>query len=158
MSKDGPPSSSTGYRFGGLEALRAGLPPKAASPRVRTAADLEAGANLAAFTDYSGRVKSIGHSRPRPQSVSRERAAALEKIQRLEKPANPRTIIEEWHYEKKYEFPGEVLRLYFYAGKYRWYEEKRGVKKLSVEYPSRERALERFNVGFIEYMWEYIFK
>ncbi len=82
MAKDGPPSSGTGYRFGGLEAFRSGLPPKAANTRgPRTSSELEAGENLAAFNDYFGRAKSIGQPLPRAQGVSPERTAVLQKIE-----------------------------------------------------------------------------
>jgi hypothetical protein len=84
VAKDGPPSSS-GYRFGGLETFRSGLPPKAANPRgPRTSSELEAGENLAAFNNYFGRAKSIGQPLPRAQGVSPERAVVLQKLEQSE--------------------------------------------------------------------------
>src|SRR5689334_12398365 len=58
MSKDGPPISS-GYRHGGLAALRTGLPASATALRSKpTEGELEARQTLEKFAAYPERTKS----------------------------------------------------------------------------------------------------
>ena len=85
MSKDGPPSSG-GYRYGSRNALRANIPAKALNPRgIVTQADSQARQNLFDFAAYPARTKSIGKPIPATRGISTRRAAALQKIQELEK-------------------------------------------------------------------------
>lgn len=73
MAKDGPPSSSTGYRYGGRAAFESGLPSSTIKPRK----DPEARQALADFSAYPSRVKSIGTPLPTTKGVSPHRARAL---------------------------------------------------------------------------------
>lgn len=84
MAKDGPPISG-GYRYGGLEALRTGLPASATTLRSKPAeVELEARLTLAKFTAYPERTRSIGKPLPITVGVSNRRAAAVRRIDELE--------------------------------------------------------------------------
>ena len=150
MSKDGPPSSS-GYRFGGLEAFRSGLPPKAANPRPRTDADLEAGENLAAFTDYFGRVGSIGQPLPSTQGISPERAAVFQKIQH-DKLAQSQSSIRSF---VVHEIRGIVLKMYICGDQY-WFIKTfpNKTRFQSVNFSSREAAILAYENSKIRWIKE----
>jgi hypothetical protein len=148
MPKDGPPSSSSGYRFGGLAAFRSGLPPKAATPRgPRTDAELKAGESLADFTDYFGRTKSIGQPSPKAQRISPERAANLQKAQEQEKKLYfPVATLAEHN--------GMKLRL-MRCGRYYLFVEERehGYRKSFVYRKDRAMCLYHQNrITFIEFI------
>ncbi len=76
MPKDGP-AISGGFRFGAIDAMRAGISPRATNPR---SLDPHAGQALADFAAYPQRAKSIGEPLPNTHGISEERAAALRRI------------------------------------------------------------------------------
>src|SRR5437762_1382472 len=83
MSKDGPPISS-GYRHGGLAALRTGLPASATSLRSKpTEGEREARQTLAKFANYPERTNSLGKPLPPTVGISKRRAATLRRIEEL---------------------------------------------------------------------------
>jgi hypothetical protein len=144
MSKDGPPSSTTGYRFGGLNAFRANLPSNAINPTgpVATEAEAKARQSLSKFSDYYGRAKTIGQAVSTTQGVSTRRAAALQRINDLkeENRADKAVILLE----------GDTFRLkWVYSGarKSRLIHEDLvlGIAKVSLTFGSKGRALYRWH-------------
>lgn len=81
---DGPPLGG-GYRYGGDEAFRAGLPPQAVDPRLKpSGTELQARQTLAKFSAYRDRVRSFGKSIPVTKGTSKRRASALHRREELE--------------------------------------------------------------------------
>jgi hypothetical protein len=146
MSKDGPPISG-GFRFGGIKAMRTGLPPKATNLQaIVTDADLEARRSLSDFASYHARAKSIGKPLSATRGVSRERAAALLKSQELDQQQlnveRTFTISDNGRFKLK-------LGVDVANKRYRFVEEDlfEGSMRYSVLYPSKDLAIlyHRFN-------------
>jgi hypothetical protein len=144
MSKDGPPASATGYRFGGLNAFHANLPSNAINPAgpVTTQGEAKARRNLSGFADYYARTRAIGQPAPTPQGVSPQRAAVLKKIKELEKKerANRSVVLREYDaFRLKWVYSGEW--------KSRLIEEDlvRGIAKVSLIQKSKGMALARWH-------------
>src|SRR6266849_2572949 len=146
MSKDGP-AISGGFRFGYIEAIRAGLPPKATNPRSPTTADLRAGQTLADFAAYPQRAKSIGKSVPKTLGLSEGRAAALQKIQELEKPSE---IKFAPRLSNGVPLPIGPYHLCFVGKTWFWFHKKEN--KRSVTYNSAKRAEYVFLAGSISWV------
>jgi hypothetical protein len=138
MPKDGPPISG-GYRYGGNEALRAGLPPKAADLRSKpTNAELQARLNLAKFTEYVIRARSIGKPLPNTLGVSTRRANALRQIEKVRKQelAEKSVILRQGAtYQLKWIFRGER------KGRLLLEDFENGVCKLSCKFRDKHIAL-----------------
>jgi hypothetical protein len=145
--KDGPPTSSSGYRFGPLEAFRSGLPPRVAKARgPRTEAELEAGESLAKFNDYFGRARSIGQPLAPAQAISPERAASLEKMQ---------SSSEERHFTHVATLKqvSDAKTRLFHDGQFYMFVEEHPHRYLkSLLYGSRPRAMQVYHWGRIAYI------
>lgn len=152
MPKDGPPISS-GYRYGGLEALRTGLPASATTLRSKPAeGELEARQTLDKFAAYPERAKSIGKPLPATVGISKRRAASLRRIEELEKEERADrsvTLSEADDLRIKWVFRG--------AHKDRLVEEDlvRGVVRVSIIYGSRERAFDAWHLGRVTWIDKY---
>lgn len=137
MSKDGPPISS-GYRYGGAEALRTGLPTTATALRSKlTEGELVARQTLVKFAAYPERTKSIGKPLPTTVGVSRRRAASLQRIEELEQEERTDravTLVQSGDLKIKWVYAG--------ARKNRLLEEdSAGVSRISITYADKDRAL-----------------
>jgi hypothetical protein len=136
MSKDGPPVSS-GYRYGGIEALRTGLPPSATTLGSKPSeGELEARQTLVKFAAYPERAKSIGKPLPTTVGVSKRQAAALQRIEELEQEGRAdRTVtLKE---------SGDLKTKWVYAGvhKNRLIEEdSAGISRISITYSDKYHA------------------
>jgi hypothetical protein len=151
MSKVGPPSG--GYRFGGDEAFRTRLPPKAANPQGKpTGAELQARQTLDKFTAYYERARSIGKPIPATQGISKRRADVLKRREELEQHERDGDSISviNGKYTK--------LRLHWafgQNGKYWFYIEEDVVmerKRRSKRYFSREGAIRAFDDDHITWV------
>jgi hypothetical protein len=150
MSKDGPPSSG-GYRYGSRNALRANIPAKALNPRgIVTQADSQARQNLFDFAAYPARTKSIGKPIPATRGISTRRAAALQKIQELEKqlPAQRYFSVIDRKFKK--------LKLFYNDTRDRfWFVEENLLGRfllLSLSYENKNRAMRDFTLGRITWI------
>lgn len=152
MSKDGPPISS-GYRYGGREALRTGLPTSATALRSKPPeGDLEARLNLAKFANYPERTNSIGKPLPTTVGISEGQAACLRRIEELkqkERADMSVTIAEDGGLKIKWVFGG--------THKYRLLEEDLvlGVARVSMTYPDKERAFDFWQRGRVRWIDKY---
>jgi hypothetical protein len=151
MSKDGPPSSATGYRFGGQNAFRANLPSNAINPRgpVTNEAEARARRNLSGFADYYARARALGQPAPVTQGVSPSRAAAQQRIKDLEKKERK----NKWVILKK----DDTFRLkWVYSGARKSrlvYEDLvQGIAKISLPHRSKEWAIHRYDRGWV--IWD----
>jgi hypothetical protein len=137
MPKDGPPISG-GYRYGGVEALRTGLPASATSLRSKPAeGELEARQTLVKFAAYPERTKSIGEPLPTTVGISKRRAASLRRIEELEQEEQADkavTLVETAGLKIKWVYRG--------VHKDRLLEEDlAGVGRVSILYRSKDHAL-----------------
>jgi hypothetical protein len=151
VSKDGPPISS-GYRFGGRAAFQSWLPATALTSKIsrRQAniplnSDERPAENLASFNDYYGRAKSIGQPTPSTQGISLERAAVLQKIERLKE--QERTFIPA-HSLGVYE--DAKLWLYRSGSVYMFVKEYPYGYSKSVIIRNRDRAMWRYHANMID--------
>lgn len=140
MSKDGPPSSATGYRFGALNAFRANLPSNAINPigPVSTEAEAKARRNLSGFADYYARARAIGQPAPATQGISPHRARVLQRIKEIEKKERANRSVTL--------LKGDAFRLkWVYSGarKSRLIEEDlaKGIARVSTVQTSKEMAI-----------------
>jgi hypothetical protein len=153
MPKDGPPISG-GYRYGGLEALRTGLPASATTPRAKPSeSELEARQTLNKFAAYPERAKSIGKPLPPTVGISRRRAASLRRIEELEQEERADKSVTLWEADNlkiKWVFRG--------AHKDRLLEEDsvRGVARVSITYASKERAFHAWHLGRVTWIEKYL--
>lgn len=136
MSKDGPPISS-GYRYGGVEALRTGLPTSATALRSKPREDeLAARRTLETFAAYPERAKSIGKPLPATVGVSKRRAAALQRIEELEQEGRAdRTVTLKQE--------GDLKTKWVYAGAHKnrlIEEDSAGISRISITYSDKYRA------------------
>jgi hypothetical protein len=156
VSKDGPPISS-GYRFGGRAAFQSWLPASALSSKIsRRQANIplnpdeRPGENLAAFNDYYGRAKSIGQPTPDAEGISPERAAVLQKIERLKQ--QERTFVPAHGLGVH---KGAKLWLYRSGSAYMFVEEFPHGYRKSIVYRNRERAIWGYyskRIAYIEFV------
>lgn len=149
VPKDGPPISS-GYRYGALNAFRANLPSSAIHPRGQiTATDAGARKALSDFASYPLRAKSIGVPLPAAQAVSARRAAALKRIEELERQENtPRsvTLTEDNRYRLKLLFDG-TNKLF----RFRQEDLALGLYRNSLPYGTRKQAMMYYRMDAIRW-------
>jgi hypothetical protein len=152
MPKDGPPISS-GYRYGGREAVRTGLPASATALRSKPAeGELEARQTLVKFASYPERAKSIGKPLPATVGISKRRAASLRRIEELEQEERADRSVTLWEVDDlkiKWVFRG--------AHKDRLLEEDsvQGVVRVSITYGSKERAFHVWHLGRVTWIDKY---
>ncbi|MHB8269258.1 hypothetical protein [Bradyrhizobium sp.] len=148
MAKDGPPISG-GYRYGGLEAVRTGLPASATALRSKPAeGELEARQALDKFAAYPERTKSIGKSLPTTVGISNRRAAALRRIDELEQEERTDravTVAETGDLKIKWVFGG--------THKHRLLEEdSAGISRISITYRSKHDAVVAWYYGRVKWI------
>jgi hypothetical protein len=148
MSKDGPPISG-GYRYGGLESLRTGLPASAMALRSKPAeGELEARQTLFKFAAYPERAKSIGKPLPTTVGISKRRAASLRRIEELEQEERVDkavTLVETGGLKIKWVYRG--------ANKDRLLEEDlAGTGRVSITYRSKDHALAAWHSGRVRWL------
>ncbi len=89
-------------------------------------------------------------SEKRPKQLADERRA--QELSQSQGPTPYRTIIEEWPYQTMYDFKWGSLKLFFYMNQgFYFLEEKNGVRRISIRYPSRERAMQAVDADYIRW-------
>jgi hypothetical protein len=148
MAKDGPPISG-GYRYGGLEAIRTGLPASAMSLRSKLAeGELEARQTLDKFAAYPERTKSIGKPLPTTVGISDPRAASLRRIDELDQEERTDKTITLGQ-------TGDLKTKWVYGGthKFRLLEEDlAGIYRISIPYRDIHDAFVAWSFGRVKWI------